>query len=95
MPFANRSLHLSESVPNGSAGTGRDALTCFFRYATPDALATVVAAGYFNDARHQLRVGDVIEVAAGIGGTPATDSYTVTAAPATGNVTIGVEAGTA
>lgn len=95
MPYVARSLSLSDSLHNGTASTGRDGMTCFFRYATPDALAAVVTAGYFNDARSQLRVGDVIEVAAGIGGTPATDTYTVTAVPATGNVTIGVEAGTA
>jgi hypothetical protein len=95
MPFIARSLSLSDSIHNGSAAQGRDAMTCFWRYATPDALAAVVTAGYFNDARGQLRAGDVIEVAAGIGGTPATDTYTFSAVPASGNVTLQVEAGTA
>jgi hypothetical protein len=59
---------------------------CYF-YATADAAATVVAAGYFNAARNTLRKGDVILAAQVINGTPAYTTYILTAVPATGNVT--------
>lgn len=94
MPFAARSMVLTNSVPNGTNQPGRPGMTCFFDYATPDTLAAVAAAGYFNDFRGQLRPGDVVRVAAGIGGTPAHDSYVFASVPATGNVTVAVEAGT-
>ena len=57
-------------------------------YSDSDATATVVAAGYFNEAREKLRVGDIIVATVGIGGTPATLVLRVTAVPGTGNVTV-------
>lgn len=92
MAFNKAAMTLSESVPNGQTGTGRASVTRFWKYVTPDALATVVAAGYFNDYRLQLAAGDVIEVVGALTGTPVYDSYVVTASPATGNVTTVVEA---
>jgi hypothetical protein len=94
MPYADRSLALRNSVPAGNSLPGRAGMVSFFDYATPDTLATVVAAGYFNNARARLQAGDVVQVAAGIGGTPATDSYVFASVPATGNVTVTIEAGT-
>jgi hypothetical protein len=59
-------------------------------YASADADATIAAAGYFNSARARLHKGDVIITAAVLGGTPTCKMYVVTAAPATGNVTVAV-----
>ena len=50
-----------------------------------DSVATVVAAGYFNNARGQLRVGDRIDVVAADGA--AFRVLRVATVPATGNVT--------
>lgn len=56
-----------------------------------DAIAAVVAAGYFNDARGLLKVGDRIDV---VCNTEADFRVLkVTAVPATGNVTTAALAG--
>ncbi|MER9622676.1 hypothetical protein NKI98_14755 [Mesorhizobium sp. M0222] len=87
MAFEPRSLSLVNSVPYGTAGNRVD----FFHHATPDAVATVIAAGYFNASRTKLRVNSVIEslcVADGVGDRI---SMIVTAAPqVTGNVTVAI-----
>jgi hypothetical protein len=86
MALALRSLALYASVPHST--TGR---TDFFKYATPDAVATVIAAGYFNDARTKLKVNDVIDAVCVVGGVGDRVSLLVTAAPqVTGNVTVAV-----
>lgn len=46
-------------------------------YWTADAAATVDTTGYFNGAATQLRVGDVIFVTSGVGGTPAHGIFVV------------------
>lgn len=51
-----------------------------------DTVAAAVAAGYFNDVRGFLLVGDVIHVVAAA--SAAFRVLTVTAAPKTGNVTV-------
>lgn len=51
-----------------------------------DSVATVVAAGYFNDVRGFLRAGDRIDVVAAANA--AFRVLTVAAVPATGNVTV-------
>lgn len=55
-----------------------------------DAVATVVAAGYFNDVRGFLNVGDLILLVAA--GNAAFRALTVTAVPASGNVTVAAAA---
>lgn len=55
-----------------------------------DAVATVVAAGYFNDVRGFLAVGDVIIVVAAANA--AFRVLTVATVPATGNVTVAAAA---
>lgn len=55
-----------------------------------DAVATVTTAGYFNDVRGYLNVGDLILL---VGATNAAfRALTVTASPATGNVTVSAAA---
>lgn len=66
-----------------------------FFFATADAEATVATAGYFNDGRAQLSKGDVIVASVAIDDTPDTRTYVVTAAPATGNVTVALSTATA
>ena len=61
--------------------------------ATADAAAAVIAAGYFNDAREMLQVGDIVFASVGIGGTADTLLLRVTAVPASGNVTTTAETG--
>lgn len=51
-----------------------------------DAVATAVAAGYFNDVRGMLRVGDRIDLLAA--SNAAFRVLTVATVPATGNVTV-------
>ncbi|MCZ8545072.1 hypothetical protein OOJ09_12835 [Mesorhizobium qingshengii] len=84
--FEARSLCLVNSVPYGTGGRAVD----FFHYATADAVATVIAAGYFNNARDKLAINDVIEALCVADGTGDRVSLIVTAAPATGNVTTAI-----
>ena len=58
----------------------------FWIYKTPDAVATVVASGYFNNATNELKQGDVIALVTGVGGTLALRLVTV--ASATGATTV-------
>ena len=67
-----------------------------FFYATADAAAAVVTAGYFNDARDQLSVGDLIIAQCLIDGSPPdTQLVRVLTVPATGNVTTSANTGAA
>lgn len=54
-------------VIGGQPGTS----PTFWSYTTTDAIATVIAAGYLNDASTVLNVNDTILVASSTGGTPA------------------------
>jgi hypothetical protein len=67
----------------------------WFFYPTANAIATVIAAGYFNDSRSQLRAGDLITIASAQGGTVDTITVKLTAVPATGNVTVANASGLA
>lgn len=86
MALINRAFALFHSVPYGT-GTGK---TNFYSYASPDALATIIAAGYFNNIRDKLAVNDQIWIVAAAGATAVTAIVKVTAAPASGNVTVAV-----
>jgi hypothetical protein len=57
-------------------------------YASNDAAAAIIAAGYFNDARDKLRKGDHIDITAVKDGIPVGKSVVVTAVPLTGDVTV-------
>lgn len=46
-------------------------------YNTPDAIATVIAAGYFNDAKDVLKVNDIMFTVTSIAGTPAHNIHIV------------------
>lgn len=56
-------------------------------YKTADAIATVVASGYFNSVTDNLRQWDVIIVVSETGGTPKVDVITVTSADGATTVT--------
>lgn len=64
-------------------------------YATTDAVATVIAAGYFNGLRDDgtIRVNDVVECNCVMGGVADYVRLIFTAVPATGNVTTAVNTG--
>lgn len=63
--------------------------TSFFVYSTTDAPATVLASGYFNDARAALKVGDCIWVSAAVGaGGAETFIVRVATMPDGANVTV-------
>lgn len=94
MPFTASSFHRSRSIPTG-LGAGNVNTISFFDYASADAQAAIVAAGYFNGAREQLTKGSVITAVGTVDATPTVEFYVVTAVPATGNVTVALEAGTA
>jgi len=89
MSFAETQLSkVAELKPAPSAKNGRQ----LWHYeGVADTVAAAAAAGYFNDARGLLKVGDRIVVV----GDSATDYgiLTVTAAPATGNVTTAIITG--
>ncbi len=73
----------------GSApyGTGVDKANSIYLYPTPDAWATVIAAGYFNAARGRLKKGDTVIVVYDTGSTPTCRLLTIAAVPSSGNVT--------
>lgn len=85
MAFKIRSLALAHSVPVSETTSWNR-----YTYATADAAATVLADGYFNEARAKLKVNDQIEVCAVHGGTGDFLTLKVTAVPATGDVTVAV-----
>lgn len=86
MAFQIRSLALSASVP---VGTNKS--VGFYKFATTDATATVVANGYFNNARDKLAVNDVIEAVCAADGTGDRIVVRVTAVPSSGNVTVAID----
>ena len=74
-----RSLSLVNSVPVGTAGDNVN----FYHYATTDAAATVITAGYFDGAAAKLKKGDVIEAVTTWSGTPDRVSLLVSAVTST------------
>lgn len=88
MPLDIKSLVRTCSIPVNNQGRFHR-----YDYATPDAAATVLAAGYFNGARDLLKVNDRIDVMAVWHPTNNTGDILetrVTAVPATGDVTVAV-----
>ncbi|TCQ82611.1 hypothetical protein EDF68_1011002 [Ochrobactrum sp. BH3] len=83
MAFKIRALARYNTAP---VDTGRNCN--FYSYATDDAKATVLTAGYFNDARSTLKVNDIIDVVAVHNGTGAHARLIVTAVPGSGNITV-------
>lgn len=81
-----RALTLYASTPH-TADVGS---VNWYKYGTADVAATVLAAGYFNNARDKLRVNDCIEVLSAAAGTGDRLDVIVTAVPASGNVTVAV-----
>lgn len=92
MAFNPRSLALFNSSPYGTAGKSVN----FYNYATADAVATVIAAGYFGTGvsgvvgSNKLNVNDVIEALCVADGVGDRVSLIVTAVPAGGNITVAV-----
>jgi hypothetical protein len=82
-----RSLALFASSAYGTAPTKVN----YYTYATADAAATVLASGYFNDARAKLRANDVINVMSVADGTGDFLVVRVASVPAAGagDVTVG------
>lgn len=82
MAFDPKSLVQIASLPRGAGK-----VTTIWAYATADAAATVVAAGYFNADRNKLRVNDIVMVSCVADGTGVLVFAKLTAVPASGNVT--------
>jgi len=61
---------------------------CWFKYATNDTKAELIADAYFNNARETLRVGDIVEAIADADGTPELVVARVTAVAAGADVTV-------
>lgn len=79
-----RSLVLGPSTPYGTASKS----ISWYKYATPDATATVLAPGYFNGARDKLKVNDQIDALCVADGVGDRISLSITAIPAApGDVT--------
>ena len=66
-----------------------------YEYATGDAVATVIAAGYFNILRDdgRIRVNDIINAQCVMGGVADFVRLIITAVPTSGNVTTAVNTG--
>ncbi|ESY10481.1 MULTISPECIES: hypothetical protein [unclassified Mesorhizobium] len=92
MAFNPRSLALYNSTPYGSAGKS----TNWYNYTTADAVATVIAAGYFGTGvsgvvgSNKLNVNDVIDCLCVADGVADRVALIVTAVPAGGNITVAV-----
>jgi hypothetical protein len=56
-------------------------------YVTADAIATVIASGYFNDMTNQIEQNDMILVVASTGGTRTVDLLVVSSASRAATVT--------
>lgn len=81
--------HNARSLSRMASSAYGDNKSCSaFFYATEDAAAAVLTAGYFNDSRPQLTVGDQIFASVGLGGTLNALHLQVTAVPAAGNITV-------
>ncbi len=59
MAFNARSLSLYASTPFGSAGKTVN----WYKYATPDAVATVTTSAYFDSVKSKLSINDQIDAA--------------------------------
>jgi len=97
MAYAAKSLVRIVQIPVGEtdgSNSGGAQITVW-GYATKDAAATVETAGYFNNARARLTVGDSITCTFAQGGTPILKSLRVMTVPATGNITVGQNSVTA
>lgn len=96
MAFAPRALSRINQVAVGLAsGLPKSAIASMFFYATDDAAAVVEAAGYWNNARNTVRVGDTVIASMVNGGTPVMKQYVFTVVPATGNVVAVLQSTTA
>lgn len=97
MAFAQKALAKTHNGFIGLAtGLVKNGTVSKHFYCTDDAAAVVEAAGYFNLARAQLRVGDIIEASMVNAGTPVGKGYVVTAVPAApSNITIALQSATA
>ena len=93
MPFTPATFHLSETTPSGVTGTaGKSSSVRWFKYVTPDTVASMIGAAYFNNARDQIAAGDVVSVVAEFGtAAPKTDILVFQTVPTTGNVTVARE----
>jgi hypothetical protein len=58
-----------------------------FYYDSTDAIATVIASGYFNSATNELKQFDIIHAVTSTGGTAAVDVLVVTSATGAATVT--------
>lgn len=86
MAFENQSFRSHSrgaALPTAGSRSARD-----WRYITADDHATVAAAGYFNNARAAVGVGDTVLASVAIGGTAQLRLYMFNAVPASGNVTV-------
>lgn len=84
MAFEIRNLRKVQDLPYNTTGGAVQR----WGYATPDAAATVLTAGYFNGAASRLKVNDIIEVVAVAGGVGVLVFAKVTAVPSGGNITV-------
>jgi hypothetical protein len=58
-----------------------------FLFDSTDAIATIIASGYFNDATNELKQNDVIVVVGSTGGTRTVDMIVVSSATGASTVT--------
>lgn len=86
MAFDDKSMRghsRGAALPTANSRSLRD-----WRYVTNDDHATVAAAGYFNNHRAFIGVGDTVLASVDLDGTPQLRLYMFNAVPASGNVTV-------
>jgi hypothetical protein len=86
---------IHQTLVGSTAGAAKTNMSSMWRYATDDAAVTVETAGYFNNARSLLTVGDQIFASMVLAGTPVVKTYNVLTVPVSGNVTIAIQQATA
>ncbi|GLI25644.1 hypothetical protein GGQ86_000369 [Xanthobacter flavus] len=82
-PRSFRSKSAGVALATSGARSARD-----WRYITNDDHATVAAAGYFNNHRAHVGVGDYVYASVDLDGTPQARIYMFNSVPASGNVTV-------
>ncbi len=86
MPANPRALKRYNSITLAS-----NRVISFYNYAADETAAEVVAAGWFNECRDVVKVGDCVDAVVDVDGTPDRISLRFTAVPSTGNVTVAYE----
>lgn len=89
MAFILKNVRKVRDLPYNNTG----GFVQLWGYSTPDAAASVLASGYFNNLRDRAKVNDVMECVCAADGVGDMVRVKFTAVPASGDVTVSTEEG--